>query len=298
MIVLFMNEFSAFVKVKTTSEMLVDTNIGSDKLKINIDVVLKKLPCAIVSIDSQDVMGTHSLNVHGHLIKKRIDKNGNIIDIYSEKKTSALTQETSGHNHDHAELPDYELVKSAVINEEGCRLVGNLEVLRVPGNVHISSHAFGSIIARLIQEGVYKFDISHVINHISFGEEDDLNHIKNKFDYGILNPVDGISKTMDGSKVYEYYLKVVPTVYTDIDKNSYFVHQFTSNSNEMESRMMIPTIFFRYDISPIVMKIDQYKESMFHFFVQICAIIGGMFTVVGILDNIIHRLTSRISKTE
>lgn len=300
MVILFMNEFSSFVKIKTSSEMLVDTNVGSDKLMINIDVIMRHLPCSIVSLDSQDVMGTHSLNIHGNLKKIKLDKDGKVIGIYSEKKSSIVSnQNHDSKNHEHDELPDFEDVKKAVQSQEGCQLVGYIEVLRVPGNIHISSHAFGSIIARLASEGQYKFDISHTINHISFGHESDINHIKNAFNEAILNPIDGISKTHgQDSRVYEYYLKVVPTVYTDINGNSFNVHQFTSNSNEVETHMMIPTIFFRYDISPIIMKINQSKESYFHFFIQICAIVGGMFTVVGILDHLIHRMSRSISKSE
>jgi hypothetical protein len=297
MVILFMNEFSAFVKIKTTSEMLVDTNVGADKLKINLDVIMKKLPCYIVSLDSQDVMGTHSLNIHGKFIKKRIDKDGKFIANYEEKNSEVSVPDS--HGHENIAMPDYDTVKKAVENSEGCQLVGFIEVLRVPGNVHISCHAYGQIISRLSSEGLLKLDISHIINHISFGNESDINHIKNNFDQGILNPIDGISKSQGNeNKVYEYYLKVVPTVYTDIDGNSYNVHQFTSNSNEVPTQMMIPTIFFRYDISPILIKISQHKENYFHFFVQICAIVGGMFTVVGILDHLLHKMTRSISKSD
>ncbi len=76
MVLLFTNEFSAFVQVKTSSEMMVDTNVGADKLKINVDITMKRLPCSIVSLDSQDVMGTHSLNVHGKLTKKNLTEMG------------------------------------------------------------------------------------------------------------------------------------------------------------------------------------------------------------------------------
>jgi len=38
------------------------------------------------------------------------------------------------------------------------------------------------------------------------------------------------------------------------------------------------------------------KESFFHFLVQICAIIGGIFTVAGIIDLVIHRSVAHILK--
>jgi hypothetical protein len=293
MILLFLSEFTSFVQVKTSSELLVDMNRKADKLKINIDITMMKLPCSIVSIDVQDIMGTHTLNVHGTIVKTRVDKDERLLEkmVEIKKEGGGAVVSHDGHSHEHVEQPNYDEVKNAVLAGEGCNLKGQLEVLRVPGNFHISSHAFGDILGRLQSEGVYKFDISHKINHLSFGSEDNIINIKNKFNVGILNPIDGvIKKQIETNKVYEYYLKVVPTTYADIDGNTYNVHQFTSNSNEITAQMMVPTVFFRYDISPILVRIEQYKQSLFHFFIQICAIIGGMYSVTGILDSLIHRL--------
>jgi hypothetical protein len=258
---------------------------------------MKKLPCSILSLDSQDVMGTHSLNIHGKITKKKLDRTGRVIGELTEEKGNQLMNSDSEHDHSHQ--PDYEEVKKAVQNGEGCQIVGNIEVLRVPGNFHISSHAFGNVVAQLAGEGLYEFDVSHTVNHISFGDESDIKHITNNFSVGILNPMDGVSKNKkEDNKIYEYYLKVVPTSYTDVAGTTYNAHQFTANSNEVESNMTIPTIFFRYDISPILVKIVQYKQNFFHFFIQICAIVGGMFTVMGILDNLLYRLTRGASKSE
>lgn len=288
MILLFISEFRSFIKVKTSSEMLVDTSHSQELLKINMDIILTKLPCSIISLDVQDVMGTHSLNVHGKLTKNRVDKYGNQIAIYNEPKED-------GHSHDaHAQVPqpDYEQLKKEIENNEGCQLLGNISVLRVPGNFHVSSHAYGRTIARLVSEGVFKYDISHKINHISFGDESDIQIIKANFNVGNLNPLDGVVKSRknDKDKIYEYYLKVVPTSYIDISGKSFDVNQFTSNSNEVPINMTIPTIYFRYDIAPILVRFEQYKESFFEFFVQVCAIIGGIYSVIGILDTLINRL--------
>lgn len=288
MILLFISEFRSFIKIKTSSEMQVDTSHSQELLKINMDLFITKLPCSIVSLDVQDVMGTHSLNIHGNLVKNRIDEHGNLISIFKEPKEE-------GHSHDaHTQVPqpDYEELKKEIQNKEGCQLVGNISVLRVPGNFHISSHAYGRTIARLVAEGVFKYDISHKINHISFGDESDIQLIKANFHVGNLNPLDGVVKSRknDKDKIYEYYLKVVPTSYIDMNGKSYDVNQFTTNSNEVPINMTIPTIYFRYDIAPILVRFEQFKESFFEFFVQVCAIIGGIYSVIGILDTLINRL--------
>jgi len=49
-------------------------------------------------------------------------------------------------------------------------MVGNFKVYRVPGNFHIASHPFGDIMMIMQNEGI-KFDFSHTINHVSFGNK-------------------------------------------------------------------------------------------------------------------------------
>lgn len=288
MIILFISEFKAFIKVKTSSEMLVDTSHSQDLLKINIDIILNKLPCSIVSLDVQDMMGNHALNVHGKLNKNRVDRNGNFIALYEEPKHP---DEEKRHPTD-VPQPDLKELKRDIKNEEGCQLVGNINVMRVPGNFHISSHAYGRTITKLLSGSDFKYDISHRINHISFGDESDIQYIKSTFDVGNVSPLDGVVKQKDpkSDKMYEYYLKVVPTNYNEINGKSYDVNQFTSNSNEVNINMMIPTIYFRFDIAPILVRYEQYRESSFEFFVQICAIVGGIYSVIGILDTLVNRI--------
>jgi len=49
----------------------------------------------------------------------------------------------------------------------------------VPGNFHISSHAYQNIIpAFMNQNKLTTIDLSHQINHISFGDDSDLKQIK------------------------------------------------------------------------------------------------------------------------
>ena len=173
MLILFISEFRAFIKVKTSSEMLVDTSHSQDLLKINVDIILTKLPCSIVSLDVQDMMGNHSLNVHGRLSKNRVDRDGNFIALYVEPK------HPDGEHRHVTDVPQPELkdLKREIKDQEGCQLVGNINVMRVPGNFHISSHAYGRTITKLITNSEFKYDISHKINHISFGDEDDIQYL-------------------------------------------------------------------------------------------------------------------------
>jgi len=287
MVMLFLSELRSYMEIKTSSEMFIDINRGGEKLIINIDITLHRLPCMILSLDIQDVMGSHSVNVHGTLHKDFLDQNGVMLSqaVHKTKHEHAPNE----HHEGEEEQPDYEEVKKAIRDKEGCRLNGTFFVNKVPGNFHISSHAFGPTIQRLYSEGMMHWDVTHKINHISFGDDSALKEIKKQFGVGVLNPLDEVGKVdHDQKKTYEYYLKVVPTTYEDINKKTYHVHQFTSNTNEVVTNM-VPATYFRFDLSPITVRYWQYKQNIFHFLIQICAIIGGIFTVTGIIDALVHK---------
>jgi len=73
----------------------------------------------------------------------------------------------------------------------------------------------------LRQAGLNTIDVSHVINHISFGDDSDIKEIMKKFNKGVLNPLDNVKK-IKGPELktvgvmHQYYINVVPSTYEDI----------------------------------------------------------------------------------
>jgi hypothetical protein len=58
-------------------------------------------------------------------------------------------------------------------------------------------------------------------------------------------------------------------------------------------------VFFMYDLSPIMVKFTETKKSFAHFLTGVCAIIGGVFTVAGLIDSFLyHGLRSMQKKIE
>lgn len=70
--------------------MLVDISHHDDKLTINVDIVFDKMPCEILSLDVQDVMGTHNVDIAGNLYKKGLDQDGEPVSV-----TNALQKANS-----------------------------------------------------------------------------------------------------------------------------------------------------------------------------------------------------------
>jgi hypothetical protein len=78
-----MSEIGRYLTVNTKSDMLVDVSHHDDRLNINIDIVFPRMPCDMISLDVQDVMGTHVVDISGSLFKKKITKNGEIVSSVS-----------------------------------------------------------------------------------------------------------------------------------------------------------------------------------------------------------------------
>ncbi|EPS57385.1 hypothetical protein M569_17433, partial [Genlisea aurea] len=94
---------------------------------------------------------------------------------------------------------------------EGCNIHGALEVNKVAGNFHfvtgktLQSSGFNLLELLSLQDQSY--NISHRINELSFGESIPR----------IVNPLDGVQWVQEKPNgVYQYFLKVVPTVYTGV----------------------------------------------------------------------------------
>ena len=273
---LFLNEFINFYTYRTSSRMYVDVNRGLDKLKVNLDIDLNHIPCDILAILTSDALGEKTIDINGTITKSRLDKYGKKLD---EKK------------YEIKEV-NYDKVKTEMNNDEGCNLKGLFYIDAVPGSFQITSGYHGNIIVRLANERILRANIQHKINHISFGEFN-KNEIWSNFGKDISKLSDSLSdvkrKNDVNSRIYQYYLKVVPTKFLTYSGKEINNYQYTYSSFAEYTLNDMPSLYFRYDLSPITVEYKQYRETFLNFFINICAILGGVFTVTGIIDAIIHQ---------
>ncbi|XP_064954347.1 uncharacterized protein LOC135616776 isoform X2 [Musa acuminata AAA Group] len=133
---------------------------------------------------------------------------------------------------------------------EGCNVYGFLEVKKVGGNFHFapgkSFQQSNMHVHDLLPFQKESFNISHKINKLAFGE----------YFPGVVNPLDGVQwvqHTPNG--MYQYFIKVVPTVYTDINGRTIQSNQFSVTehfkSDDTGRLQSVPGVFFFYDLSPI-----------------------------------------------
>ena len=276
MALLFINELINYLSYKTSSTMYVDVNRGADKLKVNLDINIDHIPCDLLAILTADALGERSSDLKGEIMKSRLDKRGRILDT----KKYEISE------------PNYNKVKTEAQNDEGCNLKGHFFVDAVPGSFLITSGFYGNAVQRLVTEGVLKINGQHKINEVSFGEIRDRFKIWSNFGKSIAKlsySLNNIKKKYEQlTSVYQYYLKIVPTKYKTF-KNEIDDYQYTYNSYAERGIHEMPSMHFRYDLSPITVEYKLQKETFLNFIINICAILGGVFTVTGIIDAIIHK---------
>lgn len=178
---------------------------------------------------------------------------------------------------------------------EGCEVYGFVEVTRVAGNLHIAPgtsmeknhhhlHDLGTSDSSAI-------NTTHIIKHLSFGQQVQAS-----------NPLDNLKEVADfGSMAFQYYIKVVATVYvkTDgqvIESNQYAVTRHKKRTDDSIGESSLPGIFFIYELAPMMVKYTERNKSFLHFMTSICAIIGGVFTVAGIIDSMLYHSVNAIKK--
>ncbi len=56
----------------------------------------------------------------------------------------------------------------------------------------------------------------------------------------------------------------------------------------------MPLARWSYDLEPMAITITEVRKPLYRFLTSVCAIVGGVFTVVGLLDSLLHWLLHSI----
>jgi endoplasmic reticulum-Golgi intermediate compartment protein 2 len=96
------------------------------------------------------------------------------------------------------------------------------------------------------------------------------------------NPLDRTVNTAPAHfHKFQYFMSIVPTAYSVGDPNkmgstSIITNQYavTEQSQEINERV-IPGIFFKYDIEPILLNIVESRDSFFVFLIKIVNVLSG-----------------------
>ncbi|KAL1507913.1 hypothetical protein AB1Y20_007518 [Prymnesium parvum] len=188
---------------------------------------------------------------------------------------------------------------------EGCMVAGQVMANRVPGTLLLrvdgKKHSFN----------LKSSNLSHTIHHLSFGHSDQ----RESFDaqahdlarYGVpwrtlrgRTPLNGREYAPAQTHLsHEHFLKIIRTTFHFLRGTTYAgalqglgtrvdMYHFTSSSSTHQTQPhSSPAVSITYDLSPMQVVVTEEAESLFRFIVYIFAIIGGGFTVFGIIDNVV-----------
>ncbi|XP_068658921.1 uncharacterized protein [Aristolochia californica] len=311
MLFLFISEFRLYLNAATETKLTVDTSRG-DHLRVNKhDIVKKRLDHLGNIIESRaDGIGAPKIDRPLQRHGGRLDHNETYCgSCYGAESSDDHCCNSCEDVRDAYRKKGWGMTNPDLIDQckregffqkikdeagEGCNVHGLLEVSKVAGNFHFAPgkgfHQSSFLVQDLLALSSETYNISHKINKLSFGDEFP----------GVINPLDGVQWNQSATAgMYQYFIKVVPTIYTDIRGRKIHSNQFSVTEHFREADGYphpVHGIFFFYDFSPIKVIFTEENVSLLHFLTNICAIIGGVFTVSGIVDALLYHGHRAIKK--
>jgi thiol-disulfide isomerase/thioredoxin len=183
----------------------------------------------------------------------------------------------------------------------GCNFSGFVLVKKVPGTLHFVARAPGHSVDFL------NMNMSHYIHAFFFGNLPSPRRRRALAQYHPLGLTDNWSdKLKDRSfmapsvgSTYEHYMQ---TVLTSIEPKSAPQHSFDAYEYTVQSHAYDANDHaaakFTYRMSPIQIVVTEVEKQFFHFLTAVCAVVGGVFTVAGIIDGMVHQVNKMAKKVE
>ncbi|CAB9506529.1 disulfide isomerase-like 5-4 [Seminavis robusta] len=191
----------------------------------------------------------------------------------------------------------------------GCQIAGTLFLNKVPGNFYIQAQSPTHSLEPTLT------NVSHEVHHLYFvtqrppgvkppkSPEKDLDESQRAQDGTIMVPppsdssVSGLSHPMNGNvyvthgyhQAHHHYIKLVAT--------NLYTYQVVQNSQMVHYNIdQVPEAKFVLDLSPIAVTYHATKRHWYDYITSIMAIVGGTFTVVGIVDGLLRTAVKTTQK--
>ncbi|EUC35573.1 hypothetical protein COCCADRAFT_3247 [Bipolaris zeicola 26-R-13] len=294
------SEIARWYAGTTTQSFTIEKGVSHD-MQINLDIIVA-MKCGDLHVNMQDAAGDRTLA--GELLRKDPTSWSQWTGKNTEKGTHELGDETTqipeweeyGDVHEHlGKATKKKFSKTPKLRgpTDSCRIYGNLVGNKVQGDFHITARGHGYMeFGEHLDHSTFNF--SHIIREMSFGP----------YYPSLTNPLDStiaVTPTpADHFYKFQYYLSIVPTIYTDepslmplmesvvstkdqpssnmfhmahaIKTNQYAV---TSQSHKVDDNY-VPGIFVKFDIEPIMLAIVEESKSFWKLLITLVNVVSGV----------------------
>jgi hypothetical protein len=292
-------EFRTYLTSDFRTEMVIDAN-ELNQIHISLNITFHALSCEQAKLDVMDVAGTQVLDLaHLEIQKQRLDSNGRYLGRATV--VSNRSPEPPVVQMLRAFFPGINIgglpAANMNPNNEGCQVAGTLHVNKVAGNLHF---AIGQTVAQgnrhvhhFTLQDLQHFNISHTIHHLTFGAPAPAGFTP------LPNQLDGTVRVLPtGTGLYQYFTQLVPTTYVRSWGRKTHTYQFSvtedfkSIDTHHPNSAILPGLFIMFDLSPFAVRVSDQATTFLQFLTSLCAIVGGVVTVAGLIDSIIFHASS------
>ncbi|TKA26506.1 hypothetical protein B0A50_05343 [Salinomyces thailandicus] len=292
---------------ETTHEFSVEAGVGHD-LQINLDVVVR-MQCRDLHVNVQDASGDRILA--GQALKREGTSwkqwGAGAGTFRGGREELAEYREEDVHDYLGAAGGGARFRKTPRVPRghevDSCRVFGSLHGNKVQGDFHITArgHGYMEFGQHLGHEA---FNFSHHINELSFGP----------FYPSLTNPLDNTRALTDNHfHKFQYYLSVVPTIYTTDrrslartlarypnlespssgsdglsvhpqrrSRNTVFTNQYAVNEQSHSvPENSVPGVFVKFDIEPIQLVIAEEWRGILGLGVRLVNVVSGVLVAGG-----------------
>ncbi|OHS99084.1 hypothetical protein TRFO_34571 [Tritrichomonas foetus] len=269
-------------------------------------------PCHLLHLTVQDVTGNHQMNFGKKITRQRLDRHLKPISPpVSDDDPKSIFSSCGGclgSNYSKCCLTCFDVASSFILqnqmvpnldNVEQCvrdrKAVEDMETCRIWGRI-TTSFSNGEI--QISAGGEIPMPVHYKHDLTYFGENVNLTHwistVRFGEDFeGLRNPLDD-SRWMQRARGFFFYRYTVNLVKTYTEKN--FGYQYSAYFNQYHIEKTVsrrhPAIAIKFDTAPIAVQLTVEKKSFLTFLTSLFAIIGGGFTIGGLIDSFLFSIHS------
>lgn len=269
-LVLIMSEISVFNKVDVVSRMLADNTAGVESVKLEFDVNFFNAPCDKISYFQEVTRGTLHVHEPGTVEKFDLD-DGTTVGCHVRG--------------------------SSLIDKVGGNFRFAVEQIAVPQSNTPPNESPPNVPA----------NFSHIINRIAFVSTKGESALE-KIPEVSHSLQDQVTIVPDNAAVYHYEVEVVPTQYKTLYGELSFANQYSVDEKSISVEALARThgsiggihlrdfsgILFTYDFHPVMLYMEERRERIVDFIVTLLGIVGGVITVLSLLEGCLHQSTKAL----